>query len=191
MDEIIEDLDDYRDASPEDDPTAKISGDDKEDSTAEQLKPAANTSHVLCVASRSPLDQTAASMLAQILTKRGASAVSLPYERAGFESSLSLDNRAAKLICLSYFGAASKPAHVRYIIRRLRRLMPQAKFVACFWMLRDERTKLEEWKAVVNADFAVSSLEDAATICCAEILSAGEADMVSTDANVNSVRSAA
>jgi predicted PurR-regulated permease PerM len=191
MDEIIEDLDDYRDASPEDERAAKIAGDDNGDSTVEQLRPVASTSRVLCVASRSPLDQTAASMLAQILTKRGVSAVSLPYERAGFESSLSFDNRAAKLICLSYFGAASKPAHVRYIIRRLRRLMPQAKFVACFWMLRDERTKLVEWKTVVNADFAASSLEDAATICCAEILSAGEADMVSADADVNSVRSAA
>jgi hypothetical protein len=67
--------------------------------------------------------------------------------------------------------------------------MPQAKFVACFWMLRDERTKLEEWKTVVNADFAVSSLEDAATVCYAQILSAGEADTVS--AGADGLRSAA
>jgi hypothetical protein len=194
MDEIIEDLDEYRDESPDDEAATKSSEDDKEDSIVEQLKPAANTSRVLCVASRSPLDQTAASMLAQILTKRGVSALSLPYERAGFESSLSVDNREAKLVYLSYFGADSKPAHVRYIIRRLRRLMPRAKFVACFWMLRDERTKLEEWKTTVNADFAAASLKDATTICRSEMLSAGEAEPVSVDPNMvlaNTARSAA
>src|SRR5207302_3824555 len=154
-------------------------------SIVEHLKPGASTSRVLCVASRSPLDQTAASMLAQILTKRGVPAVSLPYERAGSEAQLPLDTRAAKLVCLSYFGAASKPAHVRYLIRRLRRLMPRARFLACFWMLRDERTKLEEWKTIVNADFAVVSLEDAATICCSEMLSVGDAEPASAIYGVN------
>jgi predicted PurR-regulated permease PerM len=194
MDEIIDDLDEYRDESPDDEPIAKISGDDEGASIVEQVKPAASTSRVLCVASRSPLDQTAASMLAQVLTKRGLSAVSLPYERAGFEAQLPIDARAAKMVCLSYFGVASKPAHVRYLIRRLRRLMPRAKFVACFWMLRDDRTRLEEWKTTVNADFAIASLEEAATICCAEMLSAGTAELVSADPNAvtaNSVRSAA
>jgi hypothetical protein len=120
--------------------------------------------------------------------------VSLPYERAGFEAQVPIDARAAKVVCLSYFAVASKPAHVRYLICRLRRLMPRAKFVACFWMLQDDRTRLEQWKTIVNADFAVASLEEAATICCAEMLSAGEAELVSADPNAvtaNSVRSAA
>jgi hypothetical protein len=108
-------------------------------------------------------------MLAQVLSKRGASAVSLPFERAGFETLLTAEMRAAKIVCLSYFGVASKPAHVRYVIRRLRRLMPKAKFLACFWMLRDDRTKLEEWKTSVNAEFAASSIEEAANICSAEM----------------------
>jgi hypothetical protein len=66
--------------------------------------------------------------------------------------------------CLSYFGAVSKPAHVRYLVRRLRRMAPRAKFLACFWMLGEEPAKLEEWKASVNADFAASSLDNAAGI---------------------------
>ena len=175
MDEIIEDLDEYDDNRPGDG-SSKIAESETSEASVGQLTPIAATGLVLCVASRSPLDQTAASMLAQILTKRGVSAVSLPFERAGFETLLTAETRAAKIVCLSYFGVASKPAHVRYVIRRLRRLMPNAKFVACFWMLRDDRTKLEEWRTSVNADFAASSIEDAANICGAEIrlLSLGE-----------------
>jgi hypothetical protein len=47
--------------------------------------------------------------------------------------------------------------------------MPKAKFLACFWMLRDDRTKLEEWKTSVNAEFAASSIAEAANICSAEM----------------------
>ena len=113
-------------------------------------------------------------MLAQILSKRGVSVVRQPFERTGSETQLPPDARASKMVCLSYFGAASKPAHVRYVIRRLRRLMPQTQFLACFWMLRDDRAKLEEWKTAVNADFAAASLEEAANICCAETQPTGQ-----------------
>jgi hypothetical protein len=168
MDEIIEDLDEYGDHSRADE-QSKTTDNDTSDAIIGRVKPVAATGLVLCVASRSPLDQTAASMLAQVLTKRGASAVSMPFERVGFETLLTPDARAAKLVCLSYFGVAAKPAHVRYVIRRLRRLMPKAKFLACFWMLRDDRTKLEEWKTSVNAEFAASAIEEAANICSAEM----------------------
>jgi hypothetical protein len=168
MDEIIEDLDEYGDHTPGDAPS-KTTRTDESDSSVEPPNPVANAGRVLCVGSRSALDQTAASMLAQILTKRGVSAVSQPFERAGLEILLTPDMRAAKFVCLSYFGAASKPAHVRYLIRRLRRLIPKAKFLACFWMLRDDRTKLEEWKVTVNADFVASSIDEAASICSAEM----------------------
>jgi hypothetical protein len=167
MDEIIEDLDEYDDRLG--DASSKLTENETSDASIVQLTPVAASGLVLCVASRSPLDQTAASMLAQVLTKRGASAVSLPFERAGFETLLTAERRAAKIVCLSYFGVASKPAHVRYVIRRLRRLMPKARFLACFWMLREDRTKLEEWKSSVNAEFAASSIEEAATICSAEM----------------------
>jgi hypothetical protein len=44
-------------------------------------------------------------------------------------------------------------------------VMPHARFVACFWMLGEERAKLEEWRASVGAEFVASSLDEAATIC--------------------------
>jgi predicted PurR-regulated permease PerM len=169
MEEIIEDLDEYDDRSPGDGPSNAAVGGDKSSPSVDQVKPAADAQLVLCVASRSPLDQAAASMLAQILTKRGVLSTSQPFERAGLETLLTPDMRRAKIVCLSYLGVASKPAHVRYVIRRLRRLMPGAKFLACFWMLQADRAKLDEWKTTVNADFAASSIKDVANICTAEL----------------------
>jgi hypothetical protein len=165
MDEILEDLDEHTDVADDSADAATLESDVPSDKL---LKAGLDASTVLCIASRSPLDQAAASMLAQVLNKRSVAAVSQPYERAGLETLLTPEARTAKIVCLSYFGMASKPAHVRYFIRRLRRLMPNAKFLACFWMLGADRAKLDEWKLAVNADFAASSIAEAASICRAE-----------------------
>jgi hypothetical protein len=162
MDEIIEDLEEYDDVDPSDEPRGN-----KE--TALDRPVPTDSARVLCLAGRSALDHAAASMLVQILEKRGIAAVLQPFAQPAVGNHLQLEAQDAKIVCLSYFGAASKPAHVRYLIRRLRRLMPQAKFLACFWMLGEESAKLEEWKTSVNADFAASSLSVAAGICCVEV----------------------
>jgi hypothetical protein len=69
---------------------------------------------VLCVASRSPLDEAASVMLAQLLGKHGLTARVQPF--ADVSSSVKIDAPDAPLICLFYFGSASNPAHVRFLI---------------------------------------------------------------------------
>ena len=54
------------------------------------------------------------------------------------------------------------PDHVRIIARRVRRLMPQARILACFWMLGEDPDKLEAWRKAVGADLAAASLRSAA-----------------------------
>ena len=56
----------------------------------------------------------------------------------------------------------AKPAHVRYQIRRFKRVLPKARFLACFWMLGEGSTKAEDWKVAVGADFVATSLDQAA-----------------------------
>ena len=85
----------------------------------------------------------------------------------GFGATIDADGTT--LVCLSYFGAGSRTAHVRYLIRRLKRLLPQARFIACFWMLGDEPERLEEWRSSVGADCAATSLEQVTTICSQEV----------------------
>jgi hypothetical protein len=50
--------------------------------------------------------------------------------------------------------------------------MPDAKFLAGFWMLGEDRAKVEEWREAVGADFAAASLADTTALVLAEALSA-------------------
>jgi len=162
MDEIIDDISDYQDANSGD----EGSGADVEATAPDKPSPGLEIApRVLCVGSRSALDEAAAAMLVQILEKRGLASNLQAFSATGPGQRLNLEAPDSTLVCLSYFGGASKPAHVRYVIRRLKRVMPHARFVACFWMLGEERAKLEEWRVSVGAEFVASSLDEAATIC--------------------------
>jgi hypothetical protein len=172
VDEIIEVLGDYQDTNPmANEATSKEELISKTIST--QPEP---TGSVLC-ASRSSLDEAASAMLAQILEKRAIKAVVRPIETSRTVKNLLVDVPDAQLVCLSYFGATAKPAHVRYQIRRFKRALPQARFLACFWMLGGESAKMEDWKVAVGADFVATSLEQAALICAREMRDTGGASI--------------
>jgi hypothetical protein len=123
---------------------------------------------VLCIASRSPLDEAAALMLAQLLEKHGLPARVQSFADVASAKALKIDVTDAPLVCLSYFGAAGNPAHVRFLIRRLKRIMPNAKFLAGYWMLGEDPEKVGDWKAAVGAHFVATSLADAVGICVRE-----------------------
>ena len=116
---------------------------------------------IVCIGTRSPLDQAAAILLGQLLTSHGLPAHVEPFSDVR-SVAVSAEARDAPLVCLSYFGAATQPAHVRIIARRVRRLMPRAQILACFWMLGDDPGKLEAWRKAVGADLAAVSLRSAA-----------------------------
>jgi hypothetical protein len=107
-------------------------------------------------------------MLAQLLGKHGLPARVQPFTDVATARSFKIDAPDAPLVCLSYFGSAGNPAHVRYLIRRLRRVMPTARFIAGFWMLRDQDEKAEEWRAAVGAHLVATSLSQAVAICVNE-----------------------
>ncbi len=66
---------------------------------------------VLCLASRSPLDEAACLLLAQLLEKHGVSARVQPFADVVSARSFKIDALDAPLVCLSYFGAVGSPAH--------------------------------------------------------------------------------
>lgn len=88
---------------------------------------------VLCVPVHSPLEQAAAQILAQLIEKHGldASAVALKdVTRTGLQA---LDPGDSRIVCVSFFGSDAGLARARYLIRRLKRKIPRARFVACLW----------------------------------------------------------
>lgn len=120
---------------------------------------------VLCLATRTALDEAAAHLLSQLLTKRGLTADVIGRATT---AQLMRDRLPAggAIICLSYFGT-DNPFHVRFLIRRLKRLSPETRIVAGFWMLGDDPAKVLEWQTSAGADFATASLAQAAELCTA------------------------
>jgi hypothetical protein len=154
VEEVVEDLSDFEDADPGSDAEPP---DLNQDPSARPRGVALAEYPILCVSRRSPLDQAASAMLAQILGKHGLLARVQPFTDVATARSFKIDAPDASLVCLSYFGSAGNPAHVRYLIRRLRRVMPNARFLAGFWMLFGQDEKAEEWRAAVGAHLVATS----------------------------------
>ena len=75
---------------------------------AETLSAAWRVEHpVLCIASRSALDEAAAAMLAQLVQKHGLSARVQPFTDVSSAKGFKIDAQDARIVCLSYFGATS------------------------------------------------------------------------------------
>jgi predicted PurR-regulated permease PerM len=180
IEEVVDDLSEYRDHPPAKPKKKGVADDADQQEIAEALVPVVSKDElepewqipypILCVASRRPLDEGASLMLADILNKHGLAAWVQPFADVASVKNFKVDTPDARLVCLSYFGEAANPTHMRYLIRRLKRLMPHARFLAGFWMLGDEPTKLEEWKAMVGAEFACVSLSEATAICVREAM---------------------
>ena len=119
IEEIVDELDEYADEPP----ASAKAGDEGETERAGghglsrgQLPDGWQVPYpVLCVASRSALDESACIMLAQLLGKRGIGAWVQPYADVATTKGLKVDTTDPPLVCLSYFGNTSKPVHVRYL----------------------------------------------------------------------------
>jgi hypothetical protein len=121
---------------------------------------------VLCVGGRTPLDEAAASMLAGALQRQGLKVRSLPSDAISASHIVSLEASKTKLVCLSYFGANANAAHVRYLVRRLRRILPQgATVLVGFWADEGGGAALKSLEATAEADAYATTLKEAARFC--------------------------
>lgn len=80
---------------------------------------------VVCIAGRSPLDEAAALVLADLLGKRGLKARTCGVDALTTSNLFRLDLSGAALVCLCCLDAGS-PTHVRNLLRRIRRKAPEA-----------------------------------------------------------------
>ena len=121
---------------------------------------------VLCVGGRTPLDEAAAAMLAGALQRQGLKARSLPSDAISAAHIVSLEASKTKLVCLSYFGASANAAHVRYLVRRLRRILPEGATVLLgFWADEGGGAAVKALAATAEADTYATTLKEAARFC--------------------------
>lgn len=118
---------------------------------------------VLCIGGRTELDGAAAALLAEVLKKRGLAAKALESEAISAGHIASLAGTEAKLVCLCYLGAGTGPAHIRYLVRRLRRILPQGTAILVAYFAGEGGTNaVKELSATAEADAYATSLQDAA-----------------------------
>jgi predicted PurR-regulated permease PerM len=123
---------------------------------------------ILCIGGRSALDEAAAAILAEVLKKRGLGAKALGPEAISAAHIASLARTEAKLVCLSYLGLGTSPAHVRYLVRRLRRILPQGTAIlVCYWSDEGEAPAAKGLLEAAEADAYATSLPQAVELCMA------------------------
>jgi hypothetical protein len=117
---------------------------------------------ILCIGGRTALDEAAAAMLAKVLKKRGLGANTLGPEAISAAHIASLAGTEAKLVCLSYLNLGLSPAHVRYLVRRLRRILPESTAIlVCYWSDENETPAAKQLVKVAEADAYATSLSQA------------------------------
>ncbi|MCB8819627.1 AI-2E family transporter [Microvirga rosea] len=120
---------------------------------------------VLCIAGRGPLDEAAASMLAQLLNKHSLGTRNVAYDAVSRSGIITLDTSNVRMICLSYLEIGGTPAHLRYLLRRLRNRMPDIPILVGLWPTDDAVLNNQTRQASLGADYYVSSLREAVILC--------------------------
>ncbi|MDH2313263.1 AI-2E family transporter [Methylobacterium brachiatum] len=120
---------------------------------------------VLCVAGRGPLDEASSAMLAQLLRKHGLGARVTPYQAVSRESIRDLDLSGVAMICISYLDISGNPAHLRYLLERLKRRAPGVPVLVGLWPAGEKVLTDAALGRAVGADVYVSSLRDGVEAC--------------------------
>jgi hypothetical protein len=119
---------------------------------------------VLSLAGRSPLDEAAAVLFAQLSNAHGLAARVESADALSPANIARLGTAGVAIVCLSYLDASS-PAHMRYSVRRLRRQLPEATILLGCWTEELGAETLEELRVTAKADTAAKSLSEAMMIC--------------------------
>ena len=115
---------------------------------------------ILCAGARGNLDDAAAAMLAQLLERKGASVRLLPHDAVESAGLRDIDLGDPAAVVLSYLNDDSL-AHARFLVRRLRRRLPNARIIVGLWMFAPEDAGRRNPTEATRADKVATSLEEA------------------------------
>jgi predicted PurR-regulated permease PerM len=123
-------------------------------------------SAILCIAGRGPLDDAPASILAQLLGKHGMGARLVEYQDVSREQIDTLEVGGVTMVCILYLDMSGNPAHLRYLMLRLRRRLPVGTpILVGVWPASDATLETQRIKTTVGADYFAISLDEAVALC--------------------------
>jgi hypothetical protein len=120
---------------------------------------------VLCVASRTALDETVALALARLLSKYSIGAKVIDPQRLRHGSLSGEDIDGVHLICISALDVRERSAHARFLVRRLKRHAPDALILGGFWKLDPEAKSDASIIESIPADATATTLREALQFC--------------------------
>jgi predicted PurR-regulated permease PerM len=142
-----------------DEPPARKEGD--EEAIVETVElPRLDGTGVLCIGARGALDDAAAGILADSLARGGADVRLLRHDSLRGALLGEADLGSPEVVPLSYMNTDSL-AHARLLVRRLRRRLPEAKVVLCFWTFSPAEMERRDPVASTRADAVAITLEEA------------------------------
>ena len=104
-------------------------------------------------------------MLAGLLKKHGLKARLAESEAISAGHIASLDAAKTKLVCLSFLGIGSSSAQVRYLVRRLRRILPPGCLILVgYWAADAAGAPVKALEETAEADAYATSLQQASEI---------------------------
>ena len=118
---------------------------------------------IVCIPGRGPLDDLAATMAMQVLQGAGFGAEFLANQVLG-ASQAGRDLGGARLCCLSVLDQGSNPGGVRYLLKRIGRLMPNAAVVVCLWRAAGDSSMLTALRSEGDQETIVLSLGELAAL---------------------------
>jgi hypothetical protein len=120
---------------------------------------------ILCIGSRTPLDDTAALVLTQLLNKCGLGATVVSQSKIKHGALPEEEVEGVRLICVSALDAKERSAYTRFLVRRLKRSAPDAQVLGCFWKLDPDDRQDKEIVASIAVDAAAYSVKGALEFC--------------------------
>jgi predicted PurR-regulated permease PerM len=160
MQAVIEDLHDH------------VGSGDHADPDGAPLAPMPAAGTVACIAGRGPFDEGVSAMLAQLLAQQQVDVRRVAHEAVSREAIGRLDLSGVSVVVLSYIELAGTPAHLRYLIRRLRQRAPGATVIVGLWPEGEEVLANPDIQRAVGADHYVGTLRgavEAATAALAHV----------------------
>jgi len=122
-------------------------------------------------------------MLSQLLRKHGLNARIVPHSAVSRSNLPDLDVTGVAMVCISYLEITGTPAHLRYLIRRLRQKTPSARILVGLWPAGEAVLTDERLRTAIGADDYATSLRDVVAAALSAARQAGKTEALShTDA---------
>ena len=118
---------------------------------------------IICVAGQSALDELSATLAAQLLRHRGFDPRLMATADVSAASLAGTEIEGAKLVIISMLDVDHRGAYLKFLVRRLRRILPHSRFLGGFWKHDEGSVRLAEISAVVPD--TVKSLSEAVAFC--------------------------